>query len=202
MAVDSDRGDSRGNVARWQLAALAVVVVLGALLGNGGDRPLEEHEVFVARTAVEMQRNGDWLVPHFNGELRLEKPPLAYWAAIAAHKIVGAHDTLQVGEFAARLSAALSGLALVAVTWALAFATFRDRRAAFAAAAMWATSAGFYGYTHNARPEMLYALFTASAMLGFVRIVTTVFWTSIFRTLGAAESCAARATRPATCAIA
>jgi 4-amino-4-deoxy-L-arabinose transferase-like glycosyltransferase len=172
MVVESDQAGARGAIARWPLVALAVVLALGALLGNGGDRPLEEHEVFVARTAVEMQRNGDWLVPHFNGELRLEKPPLAYWTAIAAHKIVGAHDTLQVGEFAARLTAALSGLALIAVTWALAFATFRDRRAAFAAAAMWATSSGFYGYTHNARPEMLYALCTASAMLGFVRLVS------------------------------
>ena len=170
MAVDSEHALARAMPARWLLAAIAVVVALGALLGNGGDRPLEEHEVFVARTAVEMQRSGDWLVPHFNGELRLEKPPLAYWTAIAAHKIVGAHDTLQVGEFEARLTAALSGLALIAVTWALAFATFRDRRAAFAAAAIWATSAGFFGYTHNARPEMLYALFTASAMLGFVRL--------------------------------
>jgi 4-amino-4-deoxy-L-arabinose transferase-like glycosyltransferase len=170
MALDSDRARTRGTAARWQLAAIAVVAVLGALLGNGSDRPLEEHEVFVARTAVEMQRNGDWLVPHFNGELRLEKPPLAYWTAIAAHKLVGSHDTLQVGEFAARLPAALSGIALIAVTWALALATFRDRRAAFAAAAMWATGSAFYGYTHNARPEMLYALFTAGAVLGFVRL--------------------------------
>jgi 4-amino-4-deoxy-L-arabinose transferase-like glycosyltransferase len=171
MGADSDPIQSSRSRIDWRWMLFVAVAWLGAVLGNGPSRPLEEHEVFVARTAIEMQRNGDWLVPQFNGEPRLEKPPLAYWAAIAAHKVFGESGD-RVGELAARLPAALSGVALIAVTWALARATFRDRRAAFAAAAMWATSAGFYGYVHNARPEMLYALFTASSMLGFVRIAS------------------------------
>jgi 4-amino-4-deoxy-L-arabinose transferase-like glycosyltransferase len=49
---------------------------------NAAERPvtgvLEER---VAITSREMWRAGEWIVPTMNGEIRLQKPPLAYWMA-------------------------------------------------------------------------------------------------------------------------
>jgi 4-amino-4-deoxy-L-arabinose transferase-like glycosyltransferase len=153
---------------------LFALIALAVLTGNGASRPLEEHEVYVARTATEIGRSGQWLVPHFNDAPRLEKPPLAYWAALGTHALLAHDATDVVSEFEARLPAVLAGLLLVWVTYALAWHAWGDRRAGFAAAAMWATSAGFYTYSHNARPEMLYALFCGLALLGFVRLARGV----------------------------
>ena len=60
------------------------------------------------RTVLEMRDRGDWLVPWVNGEVRLQKPPLLYWAMLAAIELLGPN------ALAARLPSALAG-ALFAV---------------------------------------------------------------------------------------
>jgi 4-amino-4-deoxy-L-arabinose transferase-like glycosyltransferase len=143
---------------------LAVIV---ALPGNGDQRPLETHEVYVARTAEEMLRNGELLRPTFNGELRLEKPPLNYWLAIGAHFLLSGGSSDHVTELEARLPSVLAGIGLVLVAYFLGRATFEDRRAGAVAGILLATSAGFSAYSHNARPEMVYTLGCGIEVLGF-----------------------------------
>src|SRR3954465_9774393 len=46
-----------------------------------------------------------WLVPVFNGSVRLQKPPLPYWCAAVLFKVIG------FGEGAARLPGAVMGAA-------------------------------------------------------------------------------------------
>ncbi len=60
--------------------------------------PLEERPVSsileerVAITSREMWRKGEWIVPTMNGELRLQKPPLAYWLVQACAILRGKFD--------------------------------------------------------------------------------------------------------------
>ena len=63
--------------------------------------PLDSHEIFVAETAQEMLQRGDWIVPYFNGEPRLNKPPVSYWATAALAYAAGAAP--RVSEIHARL---------------------------------------------------------------------------------------------------
>src|SRR5262245_52344084 len=65
----------------------------------------------------EMLQTGDWLVPRLNGEEYLKKPPLLYWHIAAAYRLFGKN------EFTARLSSALSGIALAVLVlfWAAEF---------------------------------------------------------------------------------
>lgn len=80
-------------------------LLLPALLLGLGDRPLYKiQEVRVAETAREMLVSGDWMVPRYNGELRLQKPPLPYWITAASYRVTG------VNLRAVRLPAALFGL--------------------------------------------------------------------------------------------
>lgn len=66
-------------------------------------------EARLANNALEMARNGDWLVTHYNGEPDLwnTKPPLTIWVQIVFMKIFG-FDTLGL-----RLPSALAGLAAI-----------------------------------------------------------------------------------------
>ena len=60
-----------------------------------------------------MTERGEYVVPRFNNQLRLDKPPLAYWAQAASYCIFGEND------FAARFPSALAAafIALSIFAW-------------------------------------------------------------------------------------
>lgn len=143
------------------LLIAALVPMRGAL----SDRPLDGHEVLVAQTAREMIASGDMLVPTFNTEQRLKKPPLMYWAVIGVAKVVpGAQG---VPPWAARLPSWIAGVALVGIIIALG-ARVHSRGAGILAGLLLSTAVGYFTYASNARPEMLYGALGGLALLGFV----------------------------------
>lgn len=78
------------------------------LLGTWSVPLIDRDEPRFAEASREMIEGGDYVVPHFNNQLRLDKPPLAYWAQVASFRIFGEND------FAARFPSAIAA-ALVAV---------------------------------------------------------------------------------------
>ncbi len=60
-----------------------------------------------AQVAREMLERNDWVTPELGGEPWLEKPPLYYWQALVAYKVLG------VSDFAARLPSAFDATLLV-----------------------------------------------------------------------------------------
>ena len=74
---------------------------------------IDRDEPRFAEASREMIERGDYVVPHFDNQLRLDKPPLAYWAQIASYKIFGQND------FAARFPSAIAAalIALVILAW-------------------------------------------------------------------------------------
>jgi 4-amino-4-deoxy-L-arabinose transferase-like glycosyltransferase len=136
------------------MAALAAIACIPALVENGDNLPIDAHEAFVARTAQEMLDRGQWLVPYFNGEIRLQKPPLAYWLVMVADRVGPAPG--DVSDWDARLPSILSGVVMVLATATLG-RIIAGRRTGWLAGLLLAASAGYLSYTHSARPEMLYA---------------------------------------------
>ncbi|MCX7627575.1 MAG: glycosyltransferase family 39 protein [Methylophilaceae bacterium] len=91
---------------------VVLTVLLLALLLGLGERPVYKiQEVRIAETAREMLVSGDWLVPRYNGELRLQKPPLPYWLTAASYQIAG------INAAATRLPAVLFGLLTALLVW-------------------------------------------------------------------------------------
>src|SRR5438445_3581727 len=70
---------------------------------------IDRDEPRFAEASREMIERGDYIVPRFNNQLRLDKPPLAYWAQVASFQIFGQND------FAARFPSAVAA-ALVALS--------------------------------------------------------------------------------------
>lgn len=146
------------------LASLLAMVV--GVSNSLNPRPLEAHEVFVAQTSREMLARADWVLPTFNDEPRLKKPPLAYWAVMAMERALSSDPP--VPEWKARLPSALSAAALVAITGMIA-ATLYGAGPAVLASWMVCGCYGLFRYAGNARPEMLYAACCALGVLGLVR---------------------------------
>jgi 4-amino-4-deoxy-L-arabinose transferase-like glycosyltransferase len=73
---------------------------------------IDRDEPRFAEASREMTERGDYIVPRFNNQLRLDKPPLAYWAQAASYCIFGENDF--AARFPSALAAALTALSIFA----------------------------------------------------------------------------------------
>lgn len=100
----TDRNGLQMSNALKTLCVL-ICLILPALYFAVGDRPISKiQEVRIAETSREMVVSGDWVVPRYNGELRLQKPPLPYWLTATSFELSG------VNAMAARMPAVLFSL--------------------------------------------------------------------------------------------
>ncbi len=158
---------SRKNL-RADLAALTVVLSAAAVVIFSGldDRLcIEGHEAFVARTADCMLAEHRFLVPVLDGAPRLNKPPLNYWLAILADRLVRPDG--HVSPFEARLPSALGGLLMAGFVFAIGRLLF-DRWTGLLAGLATASSFGLAGYSHSAIPEMLYGGLCTAGLAAFL----------------------------------
>jgi 4-amino-4-deoxy-L-arabinose transferase-like glycosyltransferase len=73
---------------------------------------IDRDEPRFAEASREMTERGEYVVPRFNNQLRLDKPPLAYWAQAASYRIFGENDF--AARFPSALAAALTALSIFA----------------------------------------------------------------------------------------
>ncbi len=101
-----------------------------------------------ADCALEMMHADNWIVPTFNGQLRVDKPALLYWLQIFAYSLFG------VNEFAARFPSAMAALLTVLVTYELARSMFTRTTGLFAGVVVAATPM-VVGAARFANPDAL-----------------------------------------------
>lgn len=132
-------------------AAILLALVLGLLSLRLGSVPLlGPDEPRYARVAVEMQRASEWVTPTLQGRPWLEKPPLYYWLAGAAFRLLG--ET----EAAARVPSVLAMLVLTGAT-ALVGARLYGSAAGLHAGFVAGTSLLTFAYGRAASMDMLLA---------------------------------------------
>src|SRR5436305_2075003 len=66
-------------------------------------------EGFYAQATKEMLAAKDFLIPHWNGLIYLDKPPLNFWLNSVFSSVLG------LSEFSVRLTSALSGFAVILI---------------------------------------------------------------------------------------
>jgi len=103
----------RSNVKSINYALLVFGCVVFHILGTWSLPLIDRDEPRFAEASREMIQRGNYVVPYFNNQLRLDKPPLAYWAQVASYHIFGEND------FAARFPSAIAAAftALLIVLW-------------------------------------------------------------------------------------
>jgi 4-amino-4-deoxy-L-arabinose transferase-like glycosyltransferase len=122
-----------------------------------------------SEAAREMMESGNWVIPTFNYELRVDKPALLYWLQIGAYRVFGA------SEFAARLPSALAALLTILLTYELARSLFGMTTGLLAGVVL-ASVAGFCASAHFANPDALLNVFTVLTLF--------FFWQSFVRERG------------------
>lgn len=144
------------NMARsgWPWAHASIDVPVAVLQKDASGSRLIPHP------GGETRSVNPWLVPVFQGEIRLQKPPLPYWCTALSFKLFG------FGPAAARIVPALLGLLSLGLMYQLCLRTTGPRIALIAVAA-WTSS---YFVVDEFRKSM------ADPYLAFFTLAAVVVW--------------------------
>ena len=85
--------------------------VLFHILGTWSLPLIDRDEPRFAEASREMIERGNYIVPYFNNQLRLDKPPLTYWAQVSSYRVFGENDF--AARFPSAIAAALTALSIV-----------------------------------------------------------------------------------------
>ena len=132
------------------------------LVGLGFRGLFNPDEGRYAEIPREMLASGDWVIPHLNGLVYIEKPPLQYWATAISEATFGEND------WAARLYTGLCALATVYALWAMARREW-GAAAATRAAIMLGSSLLFVLLGHQLTLDMSLTLFTTLDLRGILQ---------------------------------
>ncbi len=118
-------------------------------------------EPYFAEGAREMVADGRWLVPHVNGVLTTDKPPLFFWLVAILSLSLGA-----VSELSARLPSVLAAIGTLVLTVRLGRRFYGGRTAALAGAIL-ATSFLFWQEARWCRIDSLLCFLIWAALSAF-----------------------------------
>jgi 4-amino-4-deoxy-L-arabinose transferase-like glycosyltransferase len=154
---------SRGEGAKLLHIAVFLAALLQFCLFLNHRDITTAHEGRVAATAREMIATGDWLIPHANGVIRLQKPPLPYWAtALAWH--IGGEQSVWLARLPAALCGAISALLIASIARQLL-----GRTAAPIAAMVWISTWFIVDEYRKAMPDPYLAFFTLLTVWSWIK---------------------------------
>ena len=144
----------------WIVLLIAAAIYLGCVVSPPS--LFDDVDSVQAQVARNMLTSHDWVTPHIDGLVYLDKAPLLYWLMAGSFRILGVHD------WAARLPTALSVIALCGLT--VAFGTWgMGKRAGFYAGLCMATCVGLFLFTRILIPDALLTLTIMLALWSFLR---------------------------------
>lgn len=159
FAAKSLAGPAESALYRRLLAATLLLAAAAFYWGLGDIALMSFNEARRAIPEHDMFMSGDWLLPRLNGELYLTKPPLLYWLAAGAARLVGGVD-----EWAVRLPSALAATATLVFVYRYALRVFGAWPALFSVQILIA-NAGFAMFARRAEIEMLLTALCSAALL-------------------------------------
>ncbi|MFZ6845197.1 glycosyltransferase family 39 protein [Undibacterium sp. RuTC16W] len=164
----SQQSDQDATVLCIPLWLVWIVALIFVGAGLGSYAILDNNEGLYAEISREMLQSGDWrqwVIPHLNGLVYMEKPPLLYWLTALSFGIFGESESV------ARLVPALSSLLCVGlILW---FGGRLQRvQTARLAAIMFVSGLGVTAMSRTLMFDMLLtALLTASLMWMYFFVV-------------------------------
>lgn len=130
--------------------------VLFHLAGTWSLPLIDRDEPRFAEASREMIQRGNYVVPYFNDHLRLDKPPLTYWAQVASYHIFGEND------FSARFPSAIAA-ALVALSLLVRGSRIAGERVGLRAAIIFTLCLQTFIHGKAAVADMWLVLFVSTA---------------------------------------
>jgi 4-amino-4-deoxy-L-arabinose transferase-like glycosyltransferase len=142
---------------------LLFLLALSILFAHVGEGHLANFDdCYYAQKAKEMVRSGSWLTPTYEGQVRIDNPPLFLWIMAGSFLVLGIRD------YAAILPSALSGACAVLLLHRLAFRLGWGAFGAWCAAVVLLTTQYFLKYARHAMFDVFLTLLFLAAMLAYL----------------------------------
>ena len=149
---------SEGWVLVWIIIASGLI-----LFFNLWARNLEYHGyVRYAEVAREMIRSGEWVVPHLNGDIFIDKPPLLFWLIAIPSYLYGS-----VTPFIARLPSAFPAWIGIIILFLWGKRIYGTTRSGLVAAGVLLSSYQYFFQSRLAKTDMLLCLFILLSLYFF-----------------------------------
>ena len=149
---------------RWILGGFIIASGL-VLFFNLWARSLENHDyIRYAEVAREMIRSGDWIVPRYNGEVYLNKPPLLFWLIAIPSHLYGS-----VTPFLARFPSAFSAWLGIFVLFLLGRKIYGSVLPGLFSAGILLSSYQFFSQARLPKTDMLLCLLILLSIYFFYR---------------------------------
>ena len=158
-------GDDRSGQPTLRNMYLIVVLVAAAIyIGCMISPPslMDDVDAVQAQIARNMLTSGDWVTPHLDGVIYLEKSPLIYWMIAVCFQVFGVHD------WVARIPVAAFSIGLAALTAGFAAWAF-GRRVGLYAGLCIGTCVGLFLFTRIQIPDVILTFTITLAMWSFMR---------------------------------
>ncbi len=153
---------NRGKREGWLIAGLVAASGL-ILFCNLWARSLENHDYLrYAEVAREMIRSGDWIVPRYNGEVYLDKPPLLLWLIAFPSYLYGS-----VTPFIARFPSALAAWIGVLVLFLGGRRMYGTARAGILSAGILLSCYQYFSQARSAKTDVLLCLLVLLSLYFF-----------------------------------
>ena len=149
------------QIKNKQLLFLFSLSIMLLFLGLGKVPLWIYDEVRNAECAREMYEKGEWVIPTFNGALRISKPPLHYFFMFGGFKIFG------VNEFGARFFSALFGVFTIFTTYFFVNRFSSQRHAMFTSLVLLASTHFLFEFRMSVPDPYLIFLNTASVFTAY-----------------------------------
>ena len=159
LAADEAGGRPYASAARsspWP--ALALALAAAAVFAIRLDVPgFFDNEGRYAEVAREMVLSGDWVSPHLDFTLFLNKPPLTFWLTAAVFRLGGTTEWARLVSIVAAAVTLFATCRLGAILW--------GQRAGLTAGFVLATTLGFVLEARTLRPDVVVMAAVAAALL-------------------------------------
>ncbi|QSR89077.1 glycosyltransferase family 39 protein [Methylacidiphilum caldifontis] len=133
---------------------------------------IDRDEPRFAQAAREMLEKKNYLVPFFNGEYRLDKPPLIYWLMIFSYSLLG------INEFSARLPSILACSILSVILYR--FSSSYSPRFRLFVPLSFICSVQTLIHGRLATADMVMVLFVTLAQWAFLNLLHKKSWSWLF----------------------
>ena len=144
------------DVKRGYVFAVIAIGIALFFFNLGGRDLWDPDETRYAVIAREMKETGDWILPHLNGEIYPNKPPLLFWLINLSTSLLGVNN-----EFTNRLPSALAGFVTFLLVFFFGKRLFNMRAGLFSSLVL----ATCFLFPQLSRWVMLDALFTLFFLL-------------------------------------
>jgi 4-amino-4-deoxy-L-arabinose transferase-like glycosyltransferase len=133
------------------------------LFFNLWNRSLENHDYLrYAEVAREMIRSGDWIIPRYNGEVYLDKPPLLFWLIGIPSLLYGS-----VTPFIARFPSAMAAWIGTGILYLWGKRMYGTARAGIISAGILLSCYQYYFQARSAKTDMLLCLLVLLSLYFF-----------------------------------